>query len=138
MSNLNFLKIYKEGLHIEWLFSFTAEDMKVFSKLSQDFNEIHIDTAFAKTKGFHAPLVQGLLLSSQMSRLIGQELPDKNSILTSIKMNFNKPCFPDDQLIFASDLKNISPATYSLEFDCKILRDSDILCRGEVNAIWKP
>ena len=138
MSNLNFFEIYKKGLHIEWSFSFNLEDMKVFSKLSQDFSKIHVDSVFAKTKGFNAPLVQGLLLSSQMSRLIGQELPDNNSILTGIKMNFNKPSFPDDQLVFVADLKNISHSTYSLEFDCKIIRDSDILCKGEVNAIWKP
>ena len=138
MSNLNFLEIYNEGLHVEWPFSFSLEDMKIFSELSQDFNDIHVNEGFAKTKGFHAPLVHGLLLSSQMSRLIGQELPDNNSILTGIKMNFIKPSFPDDQLIFIADLNNVSPSTYSLQFDCKILRNSDVLCRGEVNAIWKP
>ena len=138
MSNLNFLEIYKEGLHIEWSFSFSLEDMRIFSKLSRDFNEIHSSTTFAKSKGFKAPLVHGLLLSSQISRLIGQELPDKNSILTGIKMNFNKPSFPNDDLVFVADLKNISPSTCSLEFNCKILRYNDILCKGEVSAIWKP
>ncbi len=138
MSNLDFLKIYKEGLHIEWPFTFSLEDMKVFSKLSQDFNAIHSNTKFAKSKGFETPIIHGLLLSSQMSRLIGQELPDKNSILTGIKMNFNKPGFPNDNLVFIADLKNISPSTYSLEFNCKILRKDDILCTGEVSAIWKP
>ena len=138
MSNLNFLEIYNEGLHIEWKFSFNLEDMKIFSKLSKDYNKIHTSKKFAKSKGFDAPLVHGLLLSSQMSRLIGQELPDKNCILTGVKMNFNKPSFPNDKLFFVADLKNISSSTQSLEFECKILRNNEVLCSGKVSAIWKP
>ena len=89
-----------EGLHLEWPFSYSIEDAKIFAKLSKDFNPIHTDAVFAKSKGFESPLIYGLLLSSQMSRLIGQELPDKNSILTSIKIDFMMPCFANDQLIF--------------------------------------
>lgn len=138
MSDLSLWGKYKVGLHFEWTFSFSRENMKIFSKLSKDNNPIHNDTSFAKSKGFHAPLVHGMLLSSQVSRLIGKELPDNNSIFTGVQMNFIKPCFPDDELIFSSNLINKSDSTYALEFDCKILRKLEILCRGKVEAIWKP
>ena len=129
---------YFEGLHIEWPFSFSIENMKSFAYLSGDYNPIHADVAFAKSKGFEFPLVHGLLLSSQISRLIGQELLDKNVILTGIQMDFVLSCYPDDQLIFEADLINKSEAIYALEFKCRISRDGKTICRGVVNAIWRP
>jgi len=104
--------------------SFSFENMQIFAKLSNDYNPIHVDIDFAKSKGFDAPLIYGLLLSSQMSGLIGQELPDKNAILTGIQMDFIQPSFPDDQLIFGANLINKSDATYNLEFNCHISRDN--------------
>ena len=138
MSNSGLWNQYVEGLHIEWPFSFSMENMQSFAKLSGDYNPIHTDAEFAKSKGFRSPLVYGLLLSSQMSRLIGQELPDKNAILTGIQIDFILPCFPEDKSIFEADLIYKSDATHALEFKCRISRDEKTLCRGVVNAIWRP
>ena len=124
-------------MHLEWPFSFSIDHMQAFTELSKDYNPIHSDFNFAKSKGFDAPLIHGLLLSSQMSRLIGQELPDQNAILTGIQMDFMQPSFPDDELIFQADLITKSDSTYSLEFKCLISRDKKILCRGLVSAIWR-
>lgn len=129
---------YFMGMVIEWPVSFSIKDMQRFAILSGDYNPIHIDSSFAKAKGFDAPLVYGLLLSSQMSRLIGQQLPDKNAILTSIQMDFLKPGFPNDQLIFKACLTNKSESVFALEFKCEILRGDATLCRGVVGAIWRP
>lgn len=128
---------YVEGLYVEWPFSFSIEDMELFAKLSGDCNPIHFDEEYAKSKGFEKPLVYGLLLSTQVSRLIGQELPDKNVILTRVQMDFILPCFPDDQLVFGAKLINKSESTYSLEFKCRISKNEITMCYGMVNAVWK-
>ena len=60
--------------------------MKLFSDLSADRNPLHSDSQFAQTKGFAYPVVYGVLLCAQMSRLIGEEMPDKNSIIMEIQM----------------------------------------------------
>lgn len=130
-------KNYFEGMHLEWPFSFSIDHMHTFAELSKDYNPLHSDLEFAKSKGFDAPLIHGLLLSSQMSRLIGQELPDQNAILTGIQLDFMQPSFPEDELIFEADLVTKSDSTYSLEFKCKISRDQQTLCRGLVSAIWR-
>lgn len=138
MPNLLGWRKLLEGMHIQWPFSFTNEDIVAFAKLSGDHNPIHVDIDFAKSKGFEAPLVYGLLLSSQVSRLIGQELPDKNAILTGIEMDFMHPSFSGDELIFEADLINKSEATFAIEFKCRISKGGKTLCQGKVNAIWKP
>jgi 3-hydroxybutyryl-CoA dehydratase len=124
-------------MHLEWPFSFSIDHMHTFAELSKDYNPLHSDFEFAKSKGFDAPLIHGLLLSSQMSRLIGQELPDQNAILTGIQLDFMQPSFPEDELVFEADLVTKSDSTYSLEFKCKISRDQQTLCRGLVSAIWR-
>lgn len=131
-------KQYFEGMRVEWPFTFSLNEVLLFSKLSGDYNPVHLDNEFAQSKGFDSLITYGLLLATQMSRLIGQELPDKNVIMTGIQMDFMKPSFPEDRLFFSADLINKSDSTFSLEFKCDILRDQEKLCRGKVKALWIP
>lgn len=138
MNNSGSWDAYVEGMSIDWQFSFSVDDMVLFSELSGDYNPIHLDADFAKAKGFDLPLIYGLLLSSQVSRLIGQELPDKNTVLTGFRIDFMKPSFPEDRLFFSADLITKSSATSALEFKFRILRKEQALCRGLVDAVWLP
>ena len=97
-----------------------------------------MDAEFVKSKSFEKPLVYGLLLSSQRSCSISQELLDKTAILTGIQMNFMLPCFPDNQLIFKAELINKSKTNHAIEFKYRISRDEKILCHGMANVIWRP
>lgn len=128
---------YCEGMRLGWDFRFSEEEMRAFEHLSGDHNPIHADPAFARTKGFAAPLVYGLLLASQLSRLIGQELPDRHAILTGITMDFISPAFTDEDLRFDAELVNKSAATHALSFKCRITRADKTLCRGMADAVWR-
>lgn len=138
MTNTQIWDKYYEGLYVEWVFSISEDEIKKFSDLSGDRNPLHSDRLFAQSKGFENPLVNGLLLSAQMSRLIGEEMPDKNSIIISIQMDFLLPCFPGDKLIFTSNLTSKSNSTNTYRCKCKIIRDEKTMCKGTVEAIWKP
>lgn len=138
MSSINSWDEYFKEMKIEWPFSFSKKEMSIFAKLSGDYNPIHLNNDFARLKGFDTTIIYGLLLSTQMSRLIGQELPDKNAILTSIKVDFIKPCYPEDKLFFSATLLTKSESTKGLEFDCNISLNHKTLCKGKLEAIWKP
>jgi len=128
---------YQEGMRCSWDFRFSNEEMRAFERLSGDHNPIHTDPAFASAKGFDAPLIYGLLLASQLSRLIGQELPDQHAILTGISMNFISPAFADENLRFDAELVSKSDAAHALGFKCRITRDGKTLCRGTADAVWR-
>ena len=128
---------YEEGLKFSWNFSFREPDLVTFSALSGDYSPLHLNSTFAQSKGFDAPLIHGLLLSSQMSRLIGQELPDNNAILTGLQVEFMQPCFPGDELCFQSEITLKSDSTSSLEFKCFISKQGLDVCQGRVNALWR-
>ena len=128
---------YQEGMQCGWDFRFSGADMRSFERLSNDHNPVHTDPAFARAKGFDAPLVYGLLLASQLSRLIGQELPDPHAILTGITMDFMSPAFADDELRFDATLVSKSDAAHALSFKCRITRAGKTLCRGTADAVWR-
>lgn len=138
MTNAQLWKAYSEGLHFEWPFSISNEDMKLFSDLSGDGNPLHSNPRYAQAKGFDGPVVFGLLLCAQMSRLIGEEMPDKNSIMMGIQMEFLSPCFPEDDLVFSANLVSKSESTYTYQCKCKIIKGTKVTCQGTVDAIWKP
>ena len=129
---------YVEGLQLGWSFSVSEKDMRTYGKLIGDFNPVHTNAEFAKVKGFDAPLIYGMLLSGQMSRLIGQELPDKHAILTGVRIDFILPGYAGDDLRFDAELTTKSDSSGGLEFKCRIARADKLLCRGKVMAIWKP
>ena len=128
---------YFVGLQLGWSFSVSDEDMCIYGKLIGDFNPVHTDAKFAKGKGFDAPLIYGMLLSGQMSRLIGQELPDKHCILTSVRIDFLQPGYAGDMLRFDAELVTKSDSSGGLEFKCRITRDDKVLCRGKAMAVWR-
>lgn len=128
---------YSEGMQRGWDFRFSDENMRTFEQLSGDHNPIHTDAAFARAKRFDAPLVFGLLLASQLSRLIGQELPDNHAILTGITMDFISPAFVNDDLRFDAELVSKSDAAHALGFKCRITRAGKTLCRGTADAVWR-
>jgi len=130
---------YQEGMRCSWVFPFLERrDARLRTLERRPTTPDPIpDPAFASAKGFDAPLIYGLLLASQLSRLIGQELPDQHAILTGISMNFISPAFADENLRFDAELVSKSDAAHALGFKCRITRDGKTLCRGTADAVWR-
>ena len=60
-----------------------------FANFSGDYNPLHMDQNFAKSKNFKNRVCHGMLLSSFFSRLIGMYLPGKNSLYFSFNYIFH-------------------------------------------------
>ena len=75
-----------QGLHIEWPFSISTEDMRLFSELSGDGNPLHSDSNLHKLKGTHIQLSTGVALRTDVT--INLVMPDKNSIIMEISWIF--------------------------------------------------
>jgi len=128
---------YLEGLEFEWDFSYDENDMNSFGEMIQDKNPLHTDNKFAKSRGFESKVVYGLLIASQTSRLIGEELPDKNSILTGLTIDFFNPSYINRSLTFKAKLIYKSNAAKALEFSYRVLEKDKLLCKGSVKGIWR-
>jgi 3-hydroxybutyryl-CoA dehydratase len=65
-----------EGLQVGDSFrttrTFTDDDVSLFAQISRDYNPIHFDARFAKTRNFPAPICHGLLAASLATEIGGQ------------------------------------------------------------------
>ncbi|MFG0833458.1 MaoC family dehydratase [Aeromonas bivalvium] len=77
---------------------FGPAEVAAFADLSEDFNPLHLDPAFAATTVFERPIVHGMLLASLFSGLLGQQLPGKGSIYLGQSLSFKQPVFVGDEV----------------------------------------
>ena len=49
---------------------FGAAEVEAFATLSEDFNPLHLDPAFAATTAFERPIVHGMLLARSTDRRV--------------------------------------------------------------------
>ena len=128
---------YNLGLKRQWNFSVSEKDLKTFSNLSGDLNPVHLSDTFAKKKGFNSRIVYGALLSAQVSKLIGQMMPDNNLIILGFVIDFLKPTYLNDEISFEAKLVEKNQSVSTLVFSFFFKQNQIKTCKGRVEAFWK-
>lgn len=80
-------------------FSFSENDLNKFASLSGDYNKIHNDISYCKSKGFNNLVVYGGLIISKISKYIGMNFIYSDVIWSSLEINFISPAFIEEKLI---------------------------------------
>ena len=76
----------------------TENDISDFANLSGDQNPIHVDSSFAKESYFKGVIAHGMLVSSLISSVLGNELPGSGAIYLSQDLRFLAPVRPGDTI----------------------------------------
>ena len=97
MKSLSFDKI-KIGTKKKFTTIINYSDIDKFSKVSGDYNVIHLDKNKAKIKDFKDRVVHGAQIFSLFSKLICTELPGNNSLILYIDMKFKNPAYPNKEI----------------------------------------
>ena len=87
----------------------TQDDIEKFAELSGDRNSIHLDQDYAKGTRFHGCIAHGMLTSSLISNVIGNELPGLGSIYLSQNLKFVAPVFPGDTITARATVTSVRP-----------------------------
>jgi acyl dehydratase len=111
-------------------FSVSPEDMARFAELSGDFNPLHIDDAFARGKQFEGRVVYGALIIAKVSRLIGMELPGRDSVWTKVTFQFNRPLYVGQTATLQGVVATLSEATGFVELKLTLKVDGRPLAKG--------
>ena len=85
--------------------------LETFAKLSGDYNPLHMDEKYAQKTSFKKRVCHGMLLASFFSQLVGMYLPGKNALYFSQTLNFQAPCFVDDEITVEGEVIDKSSAT---------------------------
>ena len=110
----------KKTFHVK----ITDDMINQFAKSSGDVNRLHIDDEYAKTRGFNNRICHGMLLSTFLSRLVGMYLPGKNALYLSQTLDFQLPCYVDDDITIQGEVKQKINATKTIVLETKIFNDS--------------
>ena len=99
--------------------------MDKFLDISNDINPLHVNSNYAKEKGFPGRVVYGLLTSSFYSTLVGVHLPGKHCILQGIDIQFSKPVYIGDALKIFGKVSYINEAYKQIEIRAVITNQNN-------------
>jgi acyl dehydratase len=124
-----------EGLKSSVTFSVTHEQMRAFAELSGDFNPLHADEAFARSKGYEGRVVYGALLIAKVSQLIGMRLPGRDSVWASVSFDFKRPLYVGQEAEIEGTLVTVHPATGMLQLALVLRTGGRVLGKGKAEVV---
>ena len=84
------------GLEKQFTVTITESMIDEFAKISGDYNPLHMDEKFARSRDFKNRVCHGMLLGSLFSRLVGMYIPGKYSLYFSQTLDFVNPSIMND------------------------------------------
>lgn len=104
----------------EHLFSVDAHVYEGFIAIFNDHNSLHTDEVFAKEKGFKTKVMHGNILNGFISYFIGELLPSEKVMILSQNINYRKPVYLNDRLLFEAVVveqsESVMVNTFSFKF----------------------
>ena len=116
-------------------FSVNASEMQDFARVSGDYNPLHTDAAFARARGFPDVVVYGALLVAKVSRLIGMQLPGRDSVWVSCALRFHEPLFVDEPASAEGEVTAISGATGLVTLRLRLESHGRLLAKGTAEVM---
>jgi 3-hydroxybutyryl-CoA dehydratase len=113
----------------------TDDMLAAFVALANDRAPIHEDTQAAVVRGFEAPIVQGLALSTRFSRLIGMYLPGERAVLESVDLKFRRPVYRGTDLIYRAVVHRIFRPMHVVELALSISADGETCVSGACRCL---
>jgi 3-hydroxybutyryl-CoA dehydratase len=127
----------QQGRVAEWEFTVSEADMTAFALLSGDTNPLHTDDAFARSRGFEGRVVYGALLSAQLSRLVGMEMPGRDGVFVGMNVTFAKPVYVGRPVMLKAEIAEVSEAASLFVIKFQLRSDDRLVAKGKVEAILR-
>jgi 3-hydroxybutyryl-CoA dehydratase len=108
------------GASTEFDFTVSRVDQLGFAEISGDFNPLHLDAEFAKSKGMQGAVVYGALIVAKISRVIGMQLPGSQGIWSALKIDFREPLYVGQTARLSAEIGHYSEATRSLTVKIRV------------------
>lgn len=126
-----------EGMEIALPIRVTAEDMQQFAHISGDYNPLHTDRAFARSKGHADNVVYGALLIAYVSRLVGMHLPGRDCVLAALDVKFSSPLLVDEEATLSATVKQKHEAVRLVELAFRIATPAKAVAAGIARVLLR-
>ena len=130
MKKINLQEI-KVGDFVETEKKMTFEMVKSFSKISEDFNPVHLDYEYASKSRYKKQIIHGLMATSLFSGLFGTKLPGEGCVYKSQNIRFKRPIYINDIVKAIVEVKYIDIQCKLIGFSTKCLVKGKVAIDGE-------
>ena len=128
----------EQSAHITYHYHVTPDVYDSFQRCCRDYNPLHTDAAFAKQKGFIAPVMYGNILNAFISHFVGMLLPSREVMIQSQDISFHKPVFLNDEILLESSIDTVSEAVNVVAYKMKFYKvqesDRQLVAKGHVQV----
>ena len=125
------------GQSVQQVVTFGPEAMIQFQYIANDLAPLHHDDKFAQSIGFNGKIIQGLLVSSRFSRLIGMYLPGTNTVLQSIEFRYKKPITLGMELNYLVVVERVIRAAKAVKLNLSVSYNGDVHVNGQCQCLIK-
>jgi acyl dehydratase len=127
---MNIRELEEGSRSISHTYKVTPDVYYSFQRCSNDYNPLHTDALFAKSKGFDKPVMYGNILNAFLSHFVGMLLPTREVMILSQNILFQNPLFLNDEITFESKIDKFSPTVNFIDYKfkfCRIKNDKKVL-----------
>jgi len=114
----------------------TDEDVRLFAQVSGDDNSVHLDEDYAAATIFKRRIAHGMLTTSVISAILGNDLPGLGTIYLSQSVRFKAPVFIGDTITATVELTNYREDKRIATFSTTVVNgDGVLILEGEAVVI---
>jgi len=112
-------------------FIVTEEVFAHFQLCSGDYNPLHTNDSFSKSKGFKERVMYGNILNAFISYFVGEKLPTKNVVIHSQEIEYKNPVYMNEVLMFEAVVLGVYESVNAIEFKYKFIKpDGKFAAKG--------
>lgn len=124
-----------EGTEVTLPFVVTDRDMSDFAALSGDRNALHMDGAFARSRGFDGPVVYGGLIVAKISALLGMHVPGPNGIWVGLDIQFKHPLYVGVPAALKGVVDHVSLSTGMVTLKLRVDAAGRCVAKGTAQSV---
>jgi acyl dehydratase len=117
----------------------TPQVYEHFLAAFQDHSPVHVDEAFAKSRGFSGKVMHGSLLNGFVSHFVGMHFPGRFSLLLSVDLRYSNPSYLGDPINLAVEVVQKMDAHNIIILDAKLSNTTRncLAARGRIQVMVK-
>jgi acyl dehydratase len=107
----------------------TVQDIDRYAEMTDDYNPMHMDDAYAKKTAFGGRIAHGPIALGLAAPLIGMKLPGEGCILMTLNSEFVRPVRPGDTITLVGEITAKNPEKRSIELSLRFTnqRGDDVI-----------
>lgn len=113
-------------------FCITDDVVRKFADFSSDFNPLHIDQDYAKTRGYSRQISHGVIQLSYLSKIIGMNFPGPGAIWMNQTVDWLMPVLTGDTIEIKLRIKDKSLSARIITLSVEIFNQNNMMVmKGE-------